>query len=386
MPQPDPGHGVGAVGGPDGQQLVGAAGGYLDYLSGLCKQLGVPDPVEEYLSPVIGRWSALHEHADTWRRAARTFDEVSGRVTKPLGQLDAVWEGRSAQAFVAYMQKFAPASASITDAMHAMADALDHTANSVRELVKQMIDMLTGHATAVSGALVLPLQGADRAREFLDQALPHTKELFDAVHDVLSAFAELCKGMHGEGGFEQVVMRNEFPKQGFTLPGSGGPQGKQPLPGPQPVVPQPVPPPGPPQPPPGTMPAANAPGPAAGVPGGGGLPGGAPGGGGMPAGGLPGGGIGEHAGAPSAPTQPGPSFGFSEEHPATPTQSVAPTAAAPAAPAGASGSPGGMGMMGGGAMGNAGGDQERKSKSRTSAESAEIFGKPEKTAPPVIGA
>lgn len=107
----------------------------------------------------------------------------------------------------------------------------------------------------------------------------------------------------------------------------------------------------------------------------------------MPAGGLPGGGIGEHPGAPTGAQQPGATFGYQAEtdHSAGQGQSAAPAPAAPAGQAGASGAPGG-GMMGGGGMGNMGGDIERKSKGRTTTESAEIFGKPEKTAPPVIGA
>jgi hypothetical protein len=47
----------------------------------------------------------------------------------------------------------------------------------------------------------------------------------------------------------------------------------------------------------------------------------------------------------------------------------------------------GGGMMGGmgGAGGKGGGDTEHKSKVRVEGDPAEVFGKPGKTAPPVIG-
>lgn len=379
--------------GPDGARLVGDAGGYLDYLSDLSRQLGVPDPVEQYLRPVIGRWSALHEQAAKWRQAAQTFDEVSGQVTKPLGQLDTVWQGAAAESFVAYLQKFAPAGAGLTDAMNAIADALDHTANSIRELVKQLVDTLTEHARSTSGALIVPLQGTDRARDYLDQAQRPTMELFDAVEDVMEAFVKLCKGMHEDAGFGKVAVRNKFPAQSWSPPTpepTPTPPTSNPLPSstPLPAAPPPVPPSTT-----GTVPAADTTLPPAAP-----APGGAAGGA-VPAGGAVSGGGGVQAGAGAAPhaggatspppLPPGGAFGAAEsaEHPAVAASDEhAPSAGPAAGSSGQSGSPGGMGMMGGGGMGGGqGGDQERKSKSRLTSEAAELFGRPPKTAPPVIG-
>ncbi len=44
-----------------------------------------------------------------------------------------------------------------------------------------------------------------------------------------------------------------------------------------------------------------------------------------------------------------------------------------------------MAPMGGGAGGQQGGDKEHKSKVRLAGSTEEVFGKPKKTAPPVVG-
>lgn len=82
---------------------------------------------------------------------------------------------------------------------------------------------------------------------------------------------------------------------------------------------------------------------------------------------------------------------FASEPSGAPQQPAASQAAAsPAAGSAAGGAArGGMGggfmpMMGGMGAGQ-GGDEERRGKSNVTADPTEIFGKPSKTAPPVIG-
>lgn len=46
---------------------------------------------------------------------------------------------------------------------------------------------------------------------------------------------------------------------------------------------------------------------------------------------------------------------------------------------------GGMGMMGGAGGGQQGGDKEHKSKVQLAGSTEQVFGKPKKSAPPVLG-
>lgn len=353
--------------GKDGKQIAAEVGPELDYLSGISRRLGVRDLVADYFAPVLGDWNDLNEEAERWRKAGLVAEHVTRDLTKPLGKLDSAWQGKDADAFVDHMQKVGLAGHDMSDAMHAMGEALDQTAEGIRGIVEDMSRVFAEAADAVSGAAALPVDGDRRVVEALDELHDPAKELHESVRDVLEAFLRLCDGVSGSDDFADVKMEHKYPEQNwsFTAPA-------------KPVAPEP-----PAAPPAETKPAASGGGSGGGVPGGGG--GGVPGGGG----GVPGGGGGAIPGGESPERmQPGGSTGVSEPRPteAGPRPAAAAAAGGPSGPA-----TGGAGMMGGGMMGGMGaggqqgGDKEHKSKVQLAGSTEQVFGKPKKSAPPVLG-
>ncbi|MET0135218.1 MAG: WXG100 family type VII secretion target [Kibdelosporangium sp.] len=358
-----------SAGGADGEDVADSVGGYLDYLSQLSRQLGVPDPVEEYFAPVVGRWSAMHEEAERWRTAGKAASEVADTLKKPLGGLDAAWEGETADSFIAYMQKVGLAGNDMSDAMNAMAEVLDKTADGIREIVTEMAGVLADTAESSSQAMAGPVAGEERTRQHLDAMRRPTQEFFESVRQVLEAFVNLCDGVDGSKSFEQVKMAHTFPAENWD---------------PKISIPAP---PAPPAPDAETDQSAAAakPGGGAAVGGGGASVGG---GGSVGGGSVPGG----AAAAAAQPLGPGAFTAVGEVAP-SPQQGAAAHAAGPAAAAG--GGVGGRGVggagMGGmmmppmGAAGGAGGNQEHENKSRLVGNPADIFGEPDEASPSVIG-
>jgi len=334
---------------PDGTDVENQIATQLDFLAKLARRLGIPDPVEEYFAPVVGRWSDLHAEAGRWRVVGEGAEQVTEALTRPLGKLDAAWDGEAAESFIAYMQKVGLAGNDLSDAMVAMADVLDKTADGIREIVVQLASVMAETAETASEAMSLPVQGDDRTREYLDLMRRPTKELFEAVRQILEGFVQLCEGVDGSDAFQGVTMAHTFPQDNWSMPA----------------------PPAPPAAPPAELPDTSTD--KAGV-GGGGLGGG-------------GGGVGG-SGPSAQPLEPGNHTVAGEQIP----RQEAPAPAAAAAASGeqkSGGRMGGMGMMpmapmmGGRGMG---GDNDHKSHSRVVGNPHDIFGKPEKASTPVIGA
>jgi uncharacterized protein YukE len=399
----------GSAGGPDGTALTGKVDGHLDYVSQLAKHLGVNDPVESYLTPVVGAWSQMHDEATRWRTAAKAATTVSQQLTAPLGGLDAAWQGQDANSFLDYMQKVGLAGTDLSDAMTAMADALDKTADGIRQIVTQMVDMLTDTAEQSSDAMSVPVAGESRARQHLDDADEPTSKLYESVRDVLESFVKLCDGVHGGDMFTQITVAHPVPAQNWAPAAPA-------------ATPKPTPTPTSTTKPAATTaaathttaatpaaahaaaaPAATAAAHQGGSAGGSdaaaaalrGLGGGGSGGGGDAGAGAPAASAGDSSGGAGglAEQQSGPppeSGAVAEPAGGTTGQSL-PADGGAAGAAGADGSTGttqgGMPMSGMGGMrgGGQGGNQEHKTKIRVSGDLREIFGKPEKSAPPVIG-
>jgi uncharacterized protein YukE len=334
--------------GPDGKDVENQVVAQLGYLSRLARHLGTADPVEEYFAPVVGRWSDLHAEAERWRLVGEGAGQVTEALTTPLGKLDAAWDGEAAESFITYMQQVGLAGNDLSDAMIAMANVLDTTANGIREIVVQLAGVLADTAETASEAMALPVQGDDRTREYLDLMRRPTKELFESVRQILEAFVRLCEGVDGEQAFEQVAMAHTFPTDNWAAPAVTAP------PTPAPPVDD-------------STQSAELAGGAGGGGAGGGIGGGAAGG-----------------GAPANPLGPGNTVAGEQV-----ARMDAPAAAASGAAAG--GTPakgaGGMPMMPMMPMGGQGqgGDEDHKSRSRVVGDPADIFGKPAKASAPVIG-
>jgi uncharacterized protein YukE len=352
---------------PDGKDIESQIATQLGYLSQLARRLGIADPVEEYFAPVVGRWSDMHAEAERWRLVGEGAEQVTQALTKPLGKLDAAWDGEAADSFIAYMQRVGLAGNDLADSMIAMADVLDTTANAIREIVVQLAGVMSETAETASQAMALPVQGDDRAREYLDLMRRPTNELFESVRQILEAFVRLCEGTDGGSAFRQVTMAHTFPEENWTAPTSSVPVPSAPAPGvPVDTIA-------------GTLPDATTD--AAGLGAGGGPGGGGPGGG--PGGGGAGGGLG--GGAAGTPAGPGGATVAGEQ-----PRSGGPAAAAVAASGGSKGPGAGMPMapmapMMGAGQGQ-GGDAERKARTRVKGNPEDIFGKPAKATTPVIGA
>ncbi|MBB5954886.1 uncharacterized protein YukE [Saccharothrix tamanrassetensis] len=369
--------------GEDGRQIAAAVGPELDYLSGVSRRLGVQDLVEDYFTPVVGSWNDLHDEAGRWRKAGLVAEHVTRDLTKPLGRLDSAWQGKDADSFVAHMQSVGLAGHDMSDAMHAMGDALDQTADAIRDIVEDMSRVFAEAADTVSGAAALPLDGDRRVVEALEELRDPAKELHESVRDVLEAFLRLCDGVSGASGFADVKMEHKYPEQDWTFTEPAKPGSDKPAGGGAAVA--------------GAVGSGGA---AAGGPpaggatggaspgGGGGVGGGGVGGGGVPGGGVAGGGVPGGSPAPETRLAPGGSTAVQEPRPseAGPRPAAAAAGGGGAAHGGVAGGMVGGGMMGGmGAGGQQGGDKDHKSKVRITGTTEELFGKPKKTAPPIVG-
>ncbi|QTR01404.1 hypothetical protein J7S33_18490, partial [Saccharothrix algeriensis] len=203
--------------GRDGRELAAEVGPELEYLSGVSRRLGVRDLVGDCFEPVVGTWGDLHAEAERWRRAGLVAERVTRDLTEPLGRLDSAWRGRDADSFVEHVQAVGPAGHDLCDAMHAMGDALDLTADGVRDLVADLARVLAEAADAVSGAAALPLDGDRRVVEVLDELAGPAGELHEAVRDVLEAFLRLCEEVSGPAGFAAVGLEHRYPEQDWAF-------------------------------------------------------------------------------------------------------------------------------------------------------------------------
>jgi uncharacterized protein YukE len=206
----------------DGHQLTQPVNGHLDYVSQLSRQLGVNDPVESYLTPVVGRWSDLHAEANRWRAAASTATQVTQALRAPLGGLDAAWQGPAADSFLDYMQNVGLAGNDLADAMTAMADALDKTADGLRQIVTEMLGVLVDTADQASDAMSMPVGGEDRARQFLSEVDGPISQLHESVRDVLAAFVTMCDTAQSD---QTMKLAHAMPPQNWTPPAPSGQPG-----------------------------------------------------------------------------------------------------------------------------------------------------------------
>ncbi|OLR91144.1 hypothetical protein BJP25_28760 [Actinokineospora bangkokensis] len=352
-----------AEGGPDGQQIQSEVSQYLDFLSQVCAELGVPDPVQEYFAPVVGRWSDLHAEADRWRAVGAVGELVAQNLTEPLAGLDAAWQGADADSFIDYVTRVGLAGHDMADAMIAMGEVLDLTADGIRKIVTDMADVLVEMAEVTSQALSGAVSGEERTRQYLEQMKHPTRELFEATRQVLDGLVKLCEGIDGSQVFDKITMAHQFPTENWSMAPD--------------VPPVDVGAPGP-----GTVsPAAAAD--LSGLGGGGSGFGG--GGGGFGGGGLGGGAGG--AAVSASPLSGGAATGIGEAAPGKP--GGMPVGGAPAGGSDGGGGRGGMmggGMpMGGGMAGGQGGGNEHKAKTKVAGNAEDIFGKPAKASPAVIG-
>jgi uncharacterized protein YukE len=322
---------------PAGEDITAAAEPYLAYLTDLSRQLGVIDPVETYFRPLVGRWADLGAEADRLRRAASVAAEVSARLDGGLGRLDAGWEGRDADSFIAYIREVGAAGGDLREAFDTLAGALDEMATTLRHVVVDLVEVLVDAAELTSETMLLPSGGTKRARAQLQETQDSAKALHETARDVMEAFGRLCDGVDDPDAASRTIeIRHRYPQERFKLhDGALNEAGEQAT---------------------DATAAASASGPA------------------------------DEVMTPSAAADPaeGRHTGAGAVENGQPADTPAPQAPAPDHQTTSGGVPM-MPMMGFGAFGMGGGQARRPSKTRPLTKPSELLGEPGLVAPPVIG-
>ncbi|SFW45958.1 WXG100 family type VII secretion target [Amycolatopsis australiensis] len=201
-----------------GEDITAAAEPYLGYLTELAGRLGVPDPVETYFRPLIGRWADLGAEADRLRQAAAAAAGVSARLEDQLGRLDAGWEGRDADSFVAYMREIGAAGGDLQEALTTLAGALDELVTTLRHVVVDLVEVLVDAAELLSETMLLPSGGTKRARAQLQETQDAAKALYETARDVMEAFDRLCDGVDDpDAASRSIEIRHRYPQERFKL-------------------------------------------------------------------------------------------------------------------------------------------------------------------------
>lgn len=203
---------------PAGEDVTAAAEPHLAYLTDLSRQLGVLDPVETYFRPLVGRWADLGAEADRLRGAASAAAEVSARLDGELGRLDAGWEGRDADSFIAYIREVGAAGGDLREALDTLAGALDEMVTTLRHVVVDLVEVLVDAAELTSETMLLPSGGTKRARAQLQETQESAKALYETARDVMTAFDRLCAGVDDpDAAARTIEIRHRYPQERFKL-------------------------------------------------------------------------------------------------------------------------------------------------------------------------
>lgn len=348
----------------------------LDYLRTVCAGLSLPDPVAVHLEPLVGGWSEMTSAASDWSRLATALESLAEEADRIPEEPVATATARAHRGSAA--------------ALREAAEALERTSTDAGRLVADAAELLADVGRTASLVLSLPALGAESARRIVLEGDERARVCAESVHEVVGALADrwhqLTVGLQGE-----PVLATAMATAGSTATPAGAvSSGKHDVLSAGGVrvavtttngahVEVTALPPGP------ALPAAPVTAPAPAVP----VPTAAVRAGPEAAAAAAGGGVGA-ATAGSPPTTPltgGHQVTAVENgSPARPPASASAPAAAEGGSQGRSAAPGGAMMgMGGAGAGGGGGDTERKRSTRYVADPEEVFGTPQKTAPPVIG-
>jgi WXG100 family type VII secretion target len=196
---------------------------YLAHLSELAEALGLIDPIEAYLRPLLGRWAELRAEADRLRRAAAAAGSVSAQLADGLGKLDAGWSGQDADAFIAYMGEIRAASGDLQDALDTLARSLDEMVTTLHHVVVDLVEVLVDTAEVASESAALAVGGAGRARAQIQESQQSAKALFEVARDVLEEFGRLCDGVDDpDGAARSIEIAHRYPQERFGLHDADG--------------------------------------------------------------------------------------------------------------------------------------------------------------------
>ncbi|WP_236622999.1 WXG100 family type VII secretion target [Saccharopolyspora rectivirgula] len=320
--------------------------GHLEKLARQAAELDVPAPVTEELTEHIGHPQQLADAALLWREAAAAVEEAAGDVRSRLAGIDSAWEGRAAEAFVAQLQQYGPEANDLVDALRAVAEALEHTADGVLTVLSDFGELAAETAEAVDRAL--DAGNTELAREQLAALQDPGDNAVESLTGIYRKLGEFCRRLADECEPPAASAAPAEPAGSTAPAGSTGPAAAAPAGGTEPAS---------------AGAGASAPG------------------AGQATGSVPG--SGQAAGEDvESPLPPGGSTAAGEP----PQQPAAAPAAAAGAAAGSAGGMYGMapmGMMRGGT--GAQGDQERRNASRLKSDPKELFGTPQEGNQAVLG-
>ncbi|MBX6385161.1 MAG: WXG100 family type VII secretion target [Microbispora sp.] len=182
--------------------------------------------------------------ARKWRGAAGDAQDYVGGVARAVRTVDAAWQGRSADAFVGYMNRYGRAADGLHDALTACADALEKVATAL-ENAKTKIDGICANVAAEAAsyrgknpkATDQELESGLRAivSRGVEEARPHLEHATTAVGDAAKTLGSHLGGeyRHGALTFARIpdpVKQDFVPRHGHAVdwqrtPGYTGPPG-----------------------------------------------------------------------------------------------------------------------------------------------------------------
>ncbi|MEU7691328.1 WXG100 family type VII secretion target [Microbispora hainanensis] len=183
------------------------------------------------LRKVSGDPGAIRDIAGKWRGAAGNAQDYAGGVSRAVRTVDAAWQGRSADAFVTYMNRYGKAADGLHDALVACAGALEKVATAL-ESAKSKIDGICGDV--VAEAATYRSRHQDATDEELDSGLraivsrgvedarPHLEQVNTAVGDATKTLGDRLGGDYRDGALTFAKIpdpgKQEFvPRHGHTV-------------------------------------------------------------------------------------------------------------------------------------------------------------------------
>jgi WXG100 family type VII secretion target len=145
---------------------------------------------------------AVRDIANRWKQAAGKCGDQTNGMQKSVSQLDGAWEGKSADAFVAYMGNVMKAGTSMTDALNGAAADLEAAANALESAKSSMTSIcenLLSRARQTRRQLHhQPQEDVDSViRGYCAEATSDAKPVISQAENAVNAAAGTLKGRPG---------------------------------------------------------------------------------------------------------------------------------------------------------------------------------------------
>ncbi|MER7082777.1 WXG100 family type VII secretion target, partial [Saccharopolyspora kobensis] len=197
---------------------------HLDYLARIARELEFANSIPADLADLVGRHEDLREAARVWRENADAVERASADVQGKLGGIDSSWQGADADAFLGHMREVGLAGNDLIDAMRALAEVMEHTADAVQEQVDDLGELIAEAADSVTSALLAPEDGPERARKHLGELARPALELTESISDTYRAFARFCEDLEAGRSTGSVQFDKRMPAQAWDFNAPAAPE------------------------------------------------------------------------------------------------------------------------------------------------------------------